>query len=544
MIEDKNTDSFRWLWIAVGCFLLSAIFLAYYIDKEQNIWLSKLFQTQTQNFLDNSLTNKNLKALTNLITNHSYHDLHISLYKGESLTPDTLIVSNINNEIATEFSNYPTNLSYIKTFTSKNNEVKTIALKPGLTFLKEQNRALPIFIIIGGFVLSIFSFLNLIILRRSKVNAELIAFEKTAGLLRSEAYFRTAMEASSIGMAIVGTDGSWLKVNSALCRILKYSPKELLNMDFQTITHPDDIDKDLQLVNKLLNGDMDTYQMEKRYFRKDKKIIWALLSVAIIRNDDGTPRHFISQIHDITTVKKTQEKLQTANAELEEFSYRTSHDLRSPLVSSITLLDIAKKSLETNKIEKTLKSINLTQNSLVKLEALVQDILLLTQTKNMQEDRKEIDVSNFIEESLKKFSHMTDFDRLDIQKNLQFTDPLNVKVSRFRLIIENLISNAIKYQDTEKEHSFIKITTHDDNQFFILSIEDNGLGIPEKHHKQLFSMFKRFHTKVAFGSGLGLYMVKKSADIIDAELTFKDSGNGCIFELKLPLNRRKVTHEH
>ena len=100
MIEDKNTDSFRWLWIAVGCFLLSAIFLAYYIDKEQNIWLSKLFQTQTQNFLDNSLTNKNLKALTNLITNHSYHDLHISLYKGESLTPDTLIVSNINNEIA------------------------------------------------------------------------------------------------------------------------------------------------------------------------------------------------------------------------------------------------------------------------------------------------------------------------------------------------------------------------------------------------------------------------------------------------------------
>lgn len=544
MIENKKTDNFHWLWVAVGCFLFSSIFLAYFIDKQQNLWISELFKSQTHDFLEEVITLKDLENISNFIKNNENSELQISVYDGSNVSLDTLKATNAQRLDIEDLIKYPTNLSHLETITTKDDEIITVLINPSQHLLDKQNKTISILVIIVGFILSIFSFINLMILRRSKMEAELIAFEKTAGLLRSEAYFRTAMEASSVGMAIVGIDGRWLRVNNSLCQILKYSPEELLEIDFQTITHPDDINKDVEFVDKLLNGKMDTYQMEKRYFRKDGKIIWALLSVAIIRNEDGTPRHFISQIQDITVSKKTQQKLQHANAELEEFAYRTSHDLRSPLISSITLLDIARRALETDKIDKALKSIDLTQDSLVKLEALVQDILLLTQTKNMHEKSKLVDVSALLNESISKLSYMTNFDRLDIQKDLQFEGHINLKVSRFRLIIENLISNAIKYQDIEEDASFIKITTEEKKQFFVLTIEDNGLGIPKEHQDKLFSMFKRFHTKVSFGSGLGLYMVKKSADILDAKLIFEDSGKGCIFKLKIPLNRRKINNEN
>ena len=100
---------------------------------------------------------------------------------------------------------------------------------------------------------------------------------------------------------------------------------------------------------------------------------------------------------------------------------------------------------------------------------------------------------------------------------------------------ENLISNAVKYQDVTESQSWINITTAKEGNSFVLAVEDNGLGIPKSHHEDLFSMFKRFHSKVSFGSGLGLYMVKKSADILGGELTFESPEKGVKFKLTIPL---------
>ena len=77
-------------------------------------------------------------------------------------------------------------------------------------------------------------------------------------------------------------------------------------MTFQEITHPDDLDADLAQVDALLAGEIDTYEMEKRYFTKDGHLIWVLLAVAIVREDDGTPRHFISQVQDISARKRLE----------------------------------------------------------------------------------------------------------------------------------------------------------------------------------------------------------------------------------------------
>lgn len=129
-------------------------------------------------------------------------------------------------------------------------------------------------------------------------------------LRTSEAKFRSVIDNSPVGLALVGTDGRWLEVNRALSDLLGYSPEELVQTTFQELTHADDLEIDLHLVNDVLAGKRTTYRMEKRYIRKDGSIVWGLLSVSLIRDADGDPAYFISQIQDMTDVREIQRELE------------------------------------------------------------------------------------------------------------------------------------------------------------------------------------------------------------------------------------------
>ena len=131
---------------------------------------------------------------------------------------------------------------------------------------------------------------------------------------------------------------------------------------------------------------------------------------------------------------------------------------------------------------------------------------------------------------------MENFDRLAIKYNLKFNGKLNAPREHFLLIVENLISNAIKYQNPKQKKPFIKISTSRSNFSFIFTIEDNGLGIPSYLQDRLFKMFERIHPTVSQGSGLGLYIAKETAKVIDAEIFFEELEKGAKFILKLPLN--------
>ena len=133
----------------------------------------------------------------------------------------------------------------------------------------------------------------------------------------SEEMFNLTMENAPIGEALVSPEGTWLRVNKAVCAITGYPEEELLVTDFQTLTHPDDLDKDVELVGQMLRKEIDTYHMEKRYIRKDGTPIWILLSVSLVWNADGTPRHFISQIQDIDARKRADEERRISKERLE-----------------------------------------------------------------------------------------------------------------------------------------------------------------------------------------------------------------------------------
>jgi diguanylate cyclase (GGDEF)-like protein/PAS domain S-box-containing protein len=118
--------------------------------------------------------------------------------------------------------------------------------------------------------------------------------------------FGSAFNYSSIGMALVGLNGRWLKVNPALCAIVGYSESDLLKIDFQTLTHPEDLHTDLWHVEQFLQGAISSYETEKRYIHMNGSTIWILLSVSLVRNTNGDPEFFISQIQNISARKQAE----------------------------------------------------------------------------------------------------------------------------------------------------------------------------------------------------------------------------------------------
>ena len=137
-------------------------------------------------------------------------------------------------------------------------------------------------------------------------------------LEESEARFRETFDEAPIGVALVGPNGRWLEVNRAVCEIVGYSEAELLALTFQDISHPDDLEADLQKLGQVLTGEILTYQMEKRYFHKDGHAIWAKLSVSLIRDERGTPLHFVAHIEDITRAKAAESALREGRRLLDE----------------------------------------------------------------------------------------------------------------------------------------------------------------------------------------------------------------------------------
>jgi diguanylate cyclase (GGDEF)-like protein/PAS domain S-box-containing protein len=148
------------------------------------------------------------------------------------------------------------------------------------------------------------------------------------GLLESEARFRTTFDQAAVGIAHVGLDGKWLEVNARLCDIVGYSRAELLALSFPEMTYEDDLEEDLEYVGQLLAGKIDTYSMQKRYYRKGGGLVWVNLTVSLRRSDDGEAQYFIAVVEDISGIKQAEEALRAARDDLERRVEERTGDLQ------------------------------------------------------------------------------------------------------------------------------------------------------------------------------------------------------------------------
>lgn len=149
-----------------------------------------------------------------------------------------------------------------------------------------------------------------------------------AKLNENEERFRSVFELAKVGIALVNPDGRWLRVNEALCDIIGYSEAELLKLSFQDITHPDDLDTDLQLVRQLVAGELNQYQLEKRYVRKDGQVVWINLTVSKKLDANGALEYFISVVKNIQSEKQALLELAALHQQLEHKVVQRTNELR------------------------------------------------------------------------------------------------------------------------------------------------------------------------------------------------------------------------
>ena len=128
-------------------------------------------------------------------------------------------------------------------------------------------------------------------------------------LHKSESIFRLVFDQSPIGAAVLNTDFQFIRVNKTLCKMLKYEESELLFKKFTDITHTDDVSRDIENVNKILEGKMEVYNTEKRYLTKDGGTVWGNVSVRMVKDKNGNPLYFLPLIQDITNQKNTEHNI-------------------------------------------------------------------------------------------------------------------------------------------------------------------------------------------------------------------------------------------
>ncbi|SFU49559.1 PAS domain S-box-containing protein [Pustulibacterium marinum] len=355
-------------------------------------------------------------------------------------------------------------------------------------------------------------------------------------LQHQEELFRTTFENASIGMALVGLNGEWLKVNSSLCGMLGYTEEELYATNFQKLTHHEDVKKDLKLAYELLDGINDSYETEKRYYHKNGNSVWASISVSLIRNTEGTPLHFISQITDITQKKLAAEKVESLlnvttdqNKRLLNFAHIVSHNLRSHSGNLAMLMDLMK--VEHPEFQEN-EFIPLLHQAVDNLSETIQHLneVVLVHTQN-RKDIQYLNLRSYIEKAISSINGNI----LDTKTTIINSTDTHIEISYIPAYLDsvllNLLSNAIKYKKPNVP-PIIEISSKDSENFHILSIKDNGLGIDLKAHShKIFGMYKTFHSHED-ARGVGLFLTKNQVEAMDGKITVESEvGEGSTFKV-------------
>ncbi len=370
-------------------------------------------------------------------------------------------------------------------------------------------------------------------------------------LRESEERFRNAFDSAVIGMALVTSEGIWLRVNRALCEMVGYSEDELMLSPIRDSMHPDDRDNDRLLLKQLIDGAVPSYQIEKRLFHKDGHIVWALISVSLLRDDTGAPMYFISEILDITRNRELNEEREKAReAALEsarlksEFLANMSHEIRTPMngvIGMTGLLLDTPLNADQRDFAETIRS------SAEGLLTIINDILDFSKIEagKMTFEITDFDLRSTIEACIDLVAESAQSKGIELAADLAPAVPTAVRgdSGRFRQVLTNLLSNAVKF--THQGEVVVEVTLLEENDLQAsvhVAVRDTGIGIAVASQSQLFEAFTQADastTRRYGGTGLGLAISRQLVERMGGEIGFdSEPGKGSVFHFTAVLEKQ------
>ncbi len=232
-----------------------------------------------------------------------------------------------------------------------------------------------------------------------------------------------------------------------------------------------------------------------------------------------------------TKLIKNHQELKKINEELDRFVYSASHDMRAPLSSLLGLINVTEK---TQSPEEKALCLNMMRERIGVMEGFLKEITDYSRNVRTAVEKKPLKVLDAINDSLTELGFLFERNKITISAEVDPALTVMTDEPRFMVVLNNLISNGIKYYDPDKKNSVINIRATVNQNQFTLSIEDNGIGINREHMHRIFNMFYRA-TTIGEGSGLGLYIVNETVQKLGGTISVNsEEGIGSTFTVILP----------
>lgn len=363
-------------------------------------------------------------------------------------------------------------------------------------------------------------------------------------LRASEERFRRYFDLGLIGMAITAPDKGCLEVNDELCRVLGYERSELLQKNWAEMTHPDDLELDLENFERVLAGDMDGYTLDKRWIRKDGRFIDSIVAVQCVRRTDGAVDYFVGLVLDTTERKLTEEGLRKAQVELAhvarvttlgELTASIAHEVNQPLAAIVTNGQASLRLLSRSKpdIDEAREAVESMIGDSLRASEVIKRIRALL--KKTGPAKSALSVNEFIQDVINFTSSELKQNRVSLCTELGVDLPLVIG-DRVQLqqVMLNLILNGREAMSSPgwQTRELLLMSERTGPDWVLVTVKDTGVGLDPNDHERVFDAF---FTRKEGGLGLGLSISRTIVEDHGGKLwAMPNEGLGASFQFRLP----------
>jgi signal transduction histidine kinase len=270
------------------------------------------------------------------------------------------------------------------------------------------------------------------------------------------------------------------------------------------------------------------------FYIQEPNKIHELLNILTAAFFTGACAVFIIELHTMAekSLREKKDDLAKVNEELDRFVYSASHDMRAPLLSIQGLVNIAL--METYDPKQHEHYLQMIRNRAIKLDELIQDITNYSKNSRVGLDIQTVDLTELMNEAEEKVKFLDGVQSISITKKIVGNPTIKSDAGRLNILINNLLTNAVKHHDEKKEKRFVDLTIENGSEELKIIVRDNGIGIEKSHQDKIFQMFYRA-TSSSQGSGLGLYIVKEIVSRLNGEIFVQSElGRGSEFQVVIP----------
>ncbi len=345
-------------------------------------------------------------------------------------------------------------------------------------------------------------------------------------LSESEERFRSAFDNAAIGMTLVDANGIVLKVNGSFCMMVGYSEQELLERTFQEIIHPKDLDVNLENIRKLLTGEIHSFQIEERYIHKFGHIVWSLASVSLVRDGNGNPLYFITQIQDITRNKDTEELLRKSDklSAVGQLAAGVAHEVRNPLTVLKGFVQLLLTKSNENK-----EYYYLMLSEVERIESIISEFLVLAKPQMAKFQKK--DIRTIIQNVIALVNTKAIMNNVQILIEFEDDIPLiDCDENQLKQVFINILQNAVEAMPDGGE---IVVKFKQNSDKVCISVIDQGCGISQE---RISKLGEPFYSNKEKGTGLGLMISYKIIENHQGRICVESIvGEGTTFDVILPI---------